>query len=106
MLCPPEVSVAVSAYASALQAGLACIFILKAEDRFYGLSGSAGFLSTTLVFIYYPYNSVAQRDFTFLTQECSSTTTLGSEAGPTHYCPCRVVIEARELPGPESNQSG
>ncbi|KAG2140131.1 DUF1295-domain-containing protein [Suillus clintonianus] len=45
--------VAVSAYA--LQAGLACIFVPKAEDRFYDLSGAAGFLSTTLVSIYYPY---------------------------------------------------
>ncbi|KAG2348001.1 hypothetical protein BDR05DRAFT_957639 [Suillus weaverae] len=39
------VPIAVSAYA--LQAGLAYIFVPKAEDRFYDLSGAAGFLSTT-----------------------------------------------------------
>ncbi|KAG1733595.1 DUF1295-domain-containing protein [Suillus paluster] len=53
MLSSPLVPVAASAYA--LQAGLACIFVPKAEDRFYDLSGAAGFLSTTLVSIYYPY---------------------------------------------------
>ncbi|KAG0695904.1 hypothetical protein DFH29DRAFT_246844 [Suillus ampliporus] len=53
MLRSRLVPVSVSAYA--LQAGLACIFVPKAEDRFFDLSGAAGFLTTTLVSIYYPH---------------------------------------------------
>ncbi|KIJ60365.1 hypothetical protein HYDPIDRAFT_98789 [Hydnomerulius pinastri MD-312] len=44
---------AVSAFV--LQLGLASVFVPRAEDRFYDLSGAAGFLTTTLVSIYYPY---------------------------------------------------
>ncbi|KAF9223931.1 DUF1295-domain-containing protein [Gyrodon lividus] len=46
------IPVAVSAFA--LQLGLASVFVPRAEDRFYDLSGAAGFLTTTLVSIYYP----------------------------------------------------
>lgn len=38
--------------ALALQLGLAAVFVPCAEDRFYDLSGAAGFVSTTLVSLY------------------------------------------------------
>ncbi|KIJ10800.1 hypothetical protein PAXINDRAFT_85504 [Paxillus involutus ATCC 200175] len=47
------IPVAVSAFS--LQLGLASVFVPRAEDRFYDLSGAAGFLTTTLVSIYYPF---------------------------------------------------
>ncbi|KAG6370768.1 hypothetical protein JVT61DRAFT_10970 [Boletus reticuloceps] len=46
------IPVATSSFA--VQLGLASFFVPRAEDRFFDLSGAAGFFITTLVSIYYP----------------------------------------------------
>ncbi|EJF64592.1 hypothetical protein DICSQDRAFT_144356 [Dichomitus squalens LYAD-421 SS1] len=44
---------AVSAYG--LQSVLAAVFVPQANEKFYDLGGAAGFISTTLVSLYYPH---------------------------------------------------
>ncbi|KAJ3001837.1 hypothetical protein NUW54_g6185 [Trametes sanguinea] len=43
------------ASAFGLQAALAMIFVPQANEKFYDLGGSVGFVSTTLVSLYYPH---------------------------------------------------
>ncbi|KAH7884263.1 hypothetical protein F5I97DRAFT_1888107 [Phlebopus sp. FC_14] len=50
----PLIPVAESAFG--LQLGLARVFVPRADDRFYDLSGAAGFVTTALVSVYYPFS--------------------------------------------------
>lgn len=68
----------------AVQLVLASFFVPRAEDRFFDLSGAAGFVITTLVSIYYPTSLARGRS-------------VGSLQLPVPFSDSRVQLAPRQL---------